>query len=112
MRFQSDSAKLFERIESATHEAGDDILKYVQQRTPRQSGRLAGSYQLVEVSSVPGHTILAIKSDLPYAQPIERGAWVSGRGPHISGSGKGRHTLRNAGRTFGRRMSSRLKRVG
>lgn len=113
MRFQSGAGKLFERIESATHEAGEDILRYVQQRTPKLTGRLASSYELVEVKSEPGHVILAIASDLPYAGAIERGAWVrGGRGPHISGSGKGRHTLRNGGRTLGRRMNARLRGVG
>lgn len=113
MKFSARPEVLLQHIDMTTREVAEDILGRVRATTPRHTGHLADSYHVVEVESGSGHIVLGITSDVEYAAAIERGAWLRGRrGPHISGSGKGRHTLRNMGRTFGRRMSAKLKRIG
>lgn len=109
MRFQSDVQKLFGHIEGSTRSASQDIVDQVVRDQARRSGRLIGSTHLEEVSSEHGHTVMAVVADAPYARQVERGAWVrSGRGPHM----RGNRVMRTAARSFGRRMSARLRRLG
>lgn len=109
MRFQSDAHVLFDHIESSTRSAAEDIQRTAEANQSRRTGRLVQGMDLEEVTSEPGHTVMAMVSDAPYAQQVERGAWVrSGRGPHM----RGNRVMRTAAKSFGRRMSARLRRLG
>lgn len=111
-----DPGIVYERSYAAAHGAADDLLALVQKKLKNRSvhryatGHLASTYRIDTEEVSPDGVVQYIRSDERYARAIEEGAWVGGRGPHISGSGKGRDEVRAATqRNFGRYMTKRLK---
>lgn len=104
------------RAHDAARESAQDLLTLVQKKLknkrnhPYATGELADSYRIDVEEVSPDGVTQYIRSDKEYASAIENGAWVGGRGPHISGSGKGRDEVRSATqRNYGRYMTKRLK---
>jgi len=130
-KFWYDPDLVYEQIYEVSKDSADEVLKLVGKRLRRRAvhpyatGELASSYYL-EVESLTSEGVTqVIRSDSPYANAIENGAWTGGRGPHISGSGniiggrdaegrgtytgKGRGEVESAVKSFGGRMTKRLK---
>jgi len=111
-----DPSRVYERVYRVSKESADGTVALVQKKLatrsahPYATGSLASTYR-IEVEEVsPDGVRQTIRSDSPYASAIENGAWVGGRGPHISSSSKGRKEVRDTvRRDFGRRLTKGLR---
>ncbi|MEA2676398.1 MAG: hypothetical protein QOJ81_539 [Chloroflexota bacterium] len=90
---------------------GDPLYGRAKSAIPRAGAshgeRDAGQVRLTTPAG-GGHLVARIGSSLPQAGAIERGAWVTGRGPHMRAVGN----LAQAGTRFVEHMTARLRAAG
>jgi len=113
-RIWQDPNRVRDQVTRVSEESGKQTLELIQRKLrklPAATGALASTYQLETIVQSPDEARYKIVSASPYSIPIEAGAWVQGgRGPHISGSGKGRHIVRDtARRDWARRLAKGLR---
>lgn len=83
----TDPTPLYESLAGAFEAATDQVLGAVKSKQHKRTGALAASYQLSSISDDGGTWATAVTSPLPYAMPVERGAYLRGRrGPHMKGN--------------------------
>lgn len=114
MKIKTDARKVYDGILDVSEQSAEEMLALVQRKLrklPLATGKLAASYRLEMREVSPEWIRMSVVSDAPHAAVIERGGWIKGGpGPHVSGSGKGRHILRDtARRDWGRRMAKGLR---
>ena len=117
VKIWTDPQRVYDRVIHVSEQSADETLELVQKKLrklPLATGELASTYEIERRDTSSDRVSLWLVSHSPYAGAIERGAWLRGRrGPHISGSGKGRHILRDtAQRDFGRRVTKGLRAGG
>lgn len=95
--------RLEDRLADAHRKVDAQMATEVAAKQSVVTGELAGSYQ----SAVNGDHGGVFSNSL-YAGAIEHGAWVEGRGPHIS-SRRANHALRDIVKTFPKRMTDALR---
>jgi hypothetical protein len=113
MKIQQHPGRVYDRVFQVSEDSAEGTLALVQRKLrklPHATGELAASYRLESVERSVDTIRNALVSDAPHAAVIERGGWVEGKGPHVSGSSKGRHILRDTcRRDWGRRLAKGLR---
>lgn len=93
-----DTQRVMDALAGAFDHANDQVVADLHGREVKRTGRLAASFTLSETFSDGRWWWNYVRSALPYARPVERGAWVgaghnrpsprfkSQRGPHMRGN--------------------------
>ena len=78
---------IFDQVAGAFDEATTRVAEQVGARQVHKSGKLAASYGVSATQDDGQVWWVYVKSPLPYARPVEKGAYVKGRrGPHMRGN--------------------------
>jgi hypothetical protein len=107
MKVKTDPGPLFAHATEAFYAAAEDVLQDAANTAPWRTGRYSKSMKVWRRNRSSGPTA-RVGSTLPYAGPLERGAWVRhGRGVHIARA-NAPGTLRQAGERFPEHYTRRL----
>lgn len=81
-----DPTPILQRAAGAFDHSCDEVVAEVAGREPHRTGRLAAGYGIKPLPGEQTRWWAGIVNPVIYARPVERGAWVKGRGPHMRGN--------------------------